>query len=152
MHRSSIPSPGLCEHLIPGPVPFVTLLVLDDHLGPTELLVRCRHCATSEPATWLLEMLDWLDDLRLFRIRTADPVAAAGLLRDLDRGSCDLRRAQEQVRHFGLSSERLSALLLLNQRTSQVSRIIEVPEGDLVPGAGWRDLPCDGSWIRQLCD
>lgn len=145
---SSKPEPGLCAHLIPGPYPFETVLVLDDHLGPTELLIRCRRCGHC----WLLEMLDWRDDVRLFRIRKADPEAVAGLLKDLSRGSCDLRRAGEQARHLSLSSERLPELLLLNVGHATLSAVIAPPTDTRVPGRGWRELACDGDWIRRLCD
>lgn len=145
--HSSNPDPGLCEHLVPGPYPFETVLVLDDHLGPTELLIRCRQCDHC----WLLEMLDWREDERLFRIRKADPEAVAGLLKDLARGSCDLRRAGEQARHFSLTSERLPELLLLNVHNARLSAVIKPPMDTVVPGTDWRALACDGSWIRQLC-
>lgn len=139
---------GLCAHLTPGPYPFAIVLVLDDHLGPTELLVRCRQCDHC----WLLEMLDWQDDVRLFRVRQPDPEAVAGLLKDLARGSCDINRAGEQARYFSLTSERLPELLLLNIRGATLSAVITPAQHIKVPGTGWRQLVCDGSWIRQLCD
>lgn len=133
--------------MVAGPYPFETLLVLDDHLGPTESLIRCRNCR----ATYLLEMLDWQADLRLFRIRVPEPAAAAGLLRDLERGSCDLRRAGEQARHFSLTSERLPVLILLNTRSAELITTISGPEVLTAPGGSWRELSCDGTWIRSFC-
>lgn len=139
---------GLCGHFRAGSCPWETVLVVDDHLGPTELLVRCRTCGRE----YLLEMLDWQGDLRLFRVRAPSPDAVALLTRDLNRGSCDLRRAGEEVRHFALTSDRLPALVLFNTRTSTVTDVIELDQPRSVPGAGWRELPCDGSWIRRFRD
>ncbi len=137
----------LCTHIAAGPYPFETLLVLDDHLGPTESLIRCTTCGT----VYLLEMLDWLADLRLFRVRLPEPEAAAGLLRDLQRGSCDLKRAGEEARHFSLTSERLAVLMLLNTGQAELVRLIGGAAAMSAPGGSWRELPCDGTWIRTFC-
>jgi hypothetical protein len=139
-------SVALCAHLSPGPYPFESVLILDDHLGPTDWLVRCRACRRP----YLLEMLDWREKLRLYRIRRPDAQAVEGLMRDLDRGSCDLRRAGEQVRHLGLSSRRLSELALLDLGQAVLVRTIDVPGDQPIPGASWRELPCDGAWIRRF--
>ena len=144
------PEPGAastpCPHLAPGPYPFETVLVLDDQLGPTDWLVRCRTCATA----YLLEMLDWQGPRRLYRLRAPDPDAVAALVRDLDRGSCDLNRAGAQAQHFSLSSERLASLVLLDLQAGTVVELLEVPDDLSIPGAGWRELPCDGSWIQRF--
>lgn len=136
----------LCSHMQRGPYPFATLLVLDDHLGPTESLVRCLSCGRA----YLLEMLDWLNDERLFRVRAVDADTAQSLVRDLQRGSCDLTRAGEEARHVSLSSERLPALMLLNTRTRELTALLTGPETLAAPGTSWRGLPCDGAWIRKL--
>lgn len=139
-------SPVLCAHIQPGACPWETELVIDDHLGPTECLVACRTCGRA----YLLELLDWLGSQRLFRVRAPSPDAVALLTRDLDRGSCDLGRAREEVRHVSLSSDRLPVVLLYDTKTaSLVARIALEDPGD-VPWAGWRDLPCDGTWIGRL--
>ena len=138
---------SLCSHLIPGPYPFEAVLVLDDHLGPTDWLVRCSSCA----ATYLLEMLDWDEPRRLYRLRAPAGASVAGLLRDLERGSCDLNRATAEAAHFTLSSQSLPALALLDLSAGTVVATVDVPGGTRIPGAGWRELPCDGSWIERLC-
>jgi hypothetical protein len=138
--------PSICSHLIPGPYPFETVLVLDDHLGPTDWLVRCRAC----PTTYLLEMLDWDGPRRLYRLRAPAAAAVAGLVRDLERGSCDLSRAAAEAQHFTLSSQSLPTLALLDLRASTLVATIEVPRGTHIPSASWRELPCDSSWIRRL--
>jgi hypothetical protein len=129
----------------PGRYPFATVLVLDDHLGPTDWLVRCSSCGSVH----LLEMLDWDGPRRLYRMRAPAPEAVAGLLKDLERGSCDLNRAGAEAQHFSLTSERLPHLVLLDLRASTVVEMIDVT-GSQIPGASWRELPCDGSWIRRF--
>lgn len=136
---------SLCAHTVAGPLPFESVLVLDDHLGPTDWLVRCRTCA----AHYLLEMLDWDGPSRLYRVRAPAHDAVAGLLRDLERGSCDLDRAGAEANHFSLSSTRLPTLMRLNLSSSELSALIEA-SGVRLPGASWRELPCDGSWLKKL--
>jgi hypothetical protein len=138
--------PKICPHLIPGPYPFDSALVLDDHLGPTDWLIRCRSCATA----YLLEMLDWDGARRLYRMRVPEPQAVDRLLRDLDRGSCDLSRARDQAHHFSLTSTRLAQLALLDLAAGELIEVLEIPEGTAIPGASWRELPCDGSWVQRL--
>ena len=129
----------------PGPYPFATLLVLDDHLGPTDWLVRCQACGSA----YLLEMLDWEGPRRLYRLRAPAAEAVAGLVKDLERGSCDLNRAGAEAQHFSLTSERLPNLVLLDLGEGSLVRMIDAGDTQ-VPGASWRELPCDGSWIRRF--
>ncbi len=136
----------LCPHMTAGPLPFDAVLVLDDHLGPTDWLVRCRSCGSA----YLLEMLDWDGQRRLYRLRLPAADAVAGLLRDLERGSCDLNRARAQAQHFSLSSRALPVLALLDLSAGALLGIVPSPEGRQLPGTSWRELPCDGSWIQQL--
>lgn len=133
----------LCPHIQPGPVPWDVLLVLDDHLGPTDALTVCRTCGTP----YLIEMLDWRHPLRLFRIYEPRTEAVQGLLRNLERGSCDIRRAGEEVRHFAQGAERLPWLVLLDTDAHRVVALVDHPGP--VPGASWRELPCDGSLIDE---
>ena len=134
---------SLCTHFQPGCYPFSVLLVLDDHLGFTEALVRCDACER----TYLLEMLDWLGTLRLFRVGEPDTEAARLLLKDLQRGSCDLTRASEEVRQFGLITERLPVVLLIDTAARAIAARWISTESGGVSGQGWRELPCDGSHI-----
>ncbi len=136
----------LCPHLQPGPCPWETELVIDDHLGPTESLVACRVCGRA----YLLEMLDWSGTLRLFRVRAPAPDAVALLTRDLRRGSCDLRRAGEEIRHVSLTSDRVAELLLYDTSTTVLLERIALDSAADVPWAGWRELPCDSTWIARL--
>ncbi len=133
-----------CAHLVPGPYPFESVFVLDDHLGPTDWLVRCSCCG----AAYLLEMLDWEGARRLYRLRAPDSAAVVGLVRDLERGSCDLDRARAQAQHFSLGSRALPVLVLLDPGAGRLLSVLEAPAD--IPGDNWRALPCDGSWIRRF--
>jgi len=144
-HPDPAVTPALCAHVVPGPCPWETELVIDDHLGPTESLVGCRTCGRG----YLLEMLDWRGDLRLFRVRAPAPAAVALLTRDLNRGSCDLNRAREEVRHVSLSSDRVPVLILYDTRSAAVVSRIPLDSPSDVPWAGWRELACDGTWIAR---
>jgi hypothetical protein len=95
-------------------------------------------------------MLDWQGNRRLFRVGAPAPEAARALLKDLSRGSCDLNRAGEEVRQFSLASRRLPVLLLIDMNARTIVMRAELDDARSVPGAGWRDLPCDGSRIAAL--
>lgn len=135
---------GLCEHVRPGSWPFHVRLVLDEHLGFTDALVACRHCATS----YLLEMLDWLDNDRVMRISAPAADRTEGVIHDIRRGSCDLSRAGQEVHHLRTSTPLCPILLLVDWRVPSIAAVAEVRDGDRLPGASWRDLPCDGRWVR----
>jgi len=139
---------SLCNHFKAGSWPFRIELVLDDHLGPTEALICCSVCERA----YLLELLDWADNLRLFRVAEPGADATRLLLKDLERGSCDLGRAGEEVRQFALVSERLPELLLLDMNDRQIVRRVVVTDPDSIPRGNWRDLPCDGARIRAIQD
>jgi len=132
-----------CAHLRAGAWPLAIRLVLDDHLGPTDYLASCTGCGR----TYLLEMLDWRDPLRLLRLAVLPADHAAGLIRDLERGSCDLGRAGAEIEHARSIAAVLPWLLLVDVRGPQIEAVVPAPPDRRVPGAGWRELPCDGSWV-----
>lgn len=138
---------SLCEHVRPGTWPWHTELVLDDHLGITDALVRCRECARC----YLLEMLDWDAGgdiaVRLMRVRAVPAGHAEQLIHDIGRGSCDVDRAGAQVHHASTQAPVLPWLVLLDGARSTVLAVVPAPPGERLPGAGWRELPCDGGWI-----
>lgn len=135
---------GLCAHVRPGSWPFRVRLVLDEHLGFTDALVACRHCGT----TYLLEMLDWLDHDRVMRISAPAADRTEGVIHDIGRGSCDLGRAGQEVHHLRTSTPLCPVLLRVDWRGPSIAAVAEVRAGDRLPGASWRDLPCDGRWVR----
>jgi len=134
----------LCPHIQPGQWPFRPLLTIDEHLGFTDALVECRECG----AIYLLEMLDWLGQERVMRISVIPRERAQGVIRDLSRGSCDLSRAGHEVHHMQTSNPLSPWLLLVDWRGPQISALVAAPTNAQLPGASWRDLPCDGEWVR----
>lgn len=136
-------SPAPCKHVKAGTWPFRTELVLDDHLGPTDSVVACRECGRH----YLLEMLDWRESLRVMRLAVLDSQEAAGLVHDLTRGSCDLNRATAQVAHLQSRAPHSPWLLLIDTREPHIDAVAPHPADRPVPSAGWRSLPCDGTWV-----
>ncbi|MFU8814206.1 MAG: hypothetical protein ACNA7W_02600 [Pseudomonadales bacterium] len=138
------PNPSdLCAHVRAGAWPFQTTLTLDEHLGVTDALVSCRHC--GQP--YLIEMLDWQGDQRLMRVSVLDPALAAGVVRNLTRGSCDLRRAGAEVHQLQTHSTFSPWLLLIRASAPRIDAVVPVEAGARLPGGSWRELPCDGSWV-----
>lgn len=142
--RGQIVAP--CEHIAPGPGPYRVTLVLDDHLGPTEALVHCKTCEQA----YLIELLDWQGAMRLFRVAAPDGDATALLLKDLERGSCDVNRAGEEVRQFTLDSQPLPVLWLVDTSARELVGVIDTTGLGTIPTRGWRELPCDGDWIERV--
>ncbi len=135
---------GLCNHIRAGSWPFHVRLVLDDHLGFTDALVACRHCG----ANYLLEMLDCLDNDRVMRISVPPRDHAEGVIRDVGRGSCDLSRAGQEIHHLRTGTPLCPVLLLVNWSGPSITAVVATPDQERLPAASWRDLPCDGGWVR----
>jgi hypothetical protein len=135
---------ALCEHVQPGTWPFLVRLALDEHLGFTDALVACRHCG----ATYLLEMLDWLDQDRVMRVSLPPADRTDSVIHDIERGSCDLTRAGREIHHLRTSTPLCRLLLLVDWRGPTITAIVDAPSQERLPGVSWRELPCDGSWVR----
>ena len=136
----------LCEHVRPGQWPFQVELVLDEHLGPTDALMHCRHCGRA----YLLEMLDWRASWRVMRIAAVDAAQAGRLVRDLTRGSCDIHRAGAEVQHLRTLAPFSRRLLLLDTGGPVIEALATLPADVRIPGASWRELPCDGRWVDYV--
>lgn len=134
---------SVCAHLHAGTWPLTIRLVLDDHLGPTDYVASCTSCGR----TYLLEMLDWRDPLRLLRLAVLAADHAARLIRDLERGSCDSGRAAAEIEHTRSSAAVLPWLLLVDIRGPRIDALVPAPNDRRVPNASWRELTCDGSWV-----
>ncbi len=134
-----------CDHLTAGAYPLEIDLTLDEHLGFTDALTHCRDC--GQP--YLLELLDWRDGLRLFRMSMPSPAHAQQLVHNLTRGSCDLRRAGAEVQNLQTASPFQRKLLLIDTAVPAIRGLVDA--GTLpLPTASWRKLPCDGTWFDQL--
>ncbi|MFP6815998.1 MAG: hypothetical protein VB949_10080 [Pseudomonadales bacterium] len=134
----------ICAHLTTGTYPFQVDLVLDDHLGFTDAVVSCRHCRQA----YLLEMLDWANHDRLFRICVLNGDHAQRLIRDLTRGSCDLQRAGAEVQQMKTANSFSAWLVLVDTVGPRISAVARLPAERDLPGTSWRELPCDGSWVN----
>ena len=121
---------------------------MDDHLGLTDAVVHCESCQQA----YLLEMLDWADSERAFRVSRLVDDHARRLLRDLQRGSCDIQRAGAQVQHLKTASVFAPCVILVDTSRPQITNVAKVATATDLPGGGWRDLPCDGTWIRYAGD
>lgn len=132
-----------CEHLRPGAWPLRVRLTLDEHLGFTDALVSCEACGRW----YLLEMLDWRGPHRVMRISGVAADHGAAVVKDLSRGSCDVRRAGAELHHLRTLAVSSPRLLLVDAGGPVVEGVVPVPAGTRAPGAGWRELPCDGSWV-----
>lgn len=135
--------PPLCDHVQPDTWPFEVELVIDEQVGFTDALVACRTCGTA----YLLELLDWRGRQRLMRISTVDSARVAGLLHNLGRGSCDLKRAGAEVQQLQTSATFAPWLLLMDSIAMRIESILPVPADRRLPTASWRELPCDGGWF-----
>jgi hypothetical protein len=142
-HVSQAPADDLCAHVRPGDWPFQVALTLDEQLGITDALVSCREC--GQP--YLVEMLDWKDDHRVLRVSVLEPARATRVVRDLTRGSCDIRRAGAEIHHLQTQSTFSRWLLLIRASRLGIEAVVPKPLDRPLPGGSWRELPCDGSWV-----
>ena len=130
-----------------GAYPFQLQLCLDEHLGMTDALVTCRDCERP----YLLEMLDWRDNERLFRVSLPHADRATQLVRDLTRGSCDISRAGAEIHHMQTTLPDSMYLIIIDQNYSPsgpaISGIAPKPADRPLPSASWRELDCDGQWL-----
>lgn len=137
----------LCQHVKVGAYPFRLQLCLDEHLGLTDGLVTCRDCNKA----YLLEMLDWRGDERLFRVSLPDAEGATQLVRDLTRGSCDISRAFAEIHHMQTSIPASRYLIIIDQNFSlsgpTIVGIAPKPADRPLPTTSWRELDCNGQWL-----
>lgn len=133
-----------CDHLRAGQWPIRIEHTFTMLVSFADAVASCRTCGQ----TYLLELLDVRGSDRLYRLSICNPELTAQLLTDLNRGSCDLQRAQAQFDEFSRQSQASGTLLWTD---SQRSIIREVVTTDLnLPVDGWQSLPCDGSWFERL--
>lgn len=133
-----------CDHLKADTWPltiehtFTMLVVFADALA------SCDRCGQ----TYLLELLDVRNHERLYRLSLSSAEVSAGLIKDLNRGSCDLQRAQAQFDEFSRQSLATDKLLWTDSRANRISGLITA---DLpLPVEHWQALPRDGDWFKRL--
>ena len=133
-------TPSPCPHLQGGRLE--TLLLLDAWLGIAEAVTRCPLCGQCS----LLELLDIDGNRRAWRLTPLDTGQAAGLVRDVNRGSCDVHRAGNQL-HALRASHALPAQVVISEDGSLTGLRLGHGAGPL-PSTSWRELPLDGQWLR----
>lgn len=133
----------LCDHARVGAWPWRTRLIIDEHLGPTDAVMVCCHCGQR----CLLQTIDWAGQERAMRVGLVDAAEADGVARDLNRGSCDVNRAGAELSYLLSRARAVHALLCVDAGGPTITARAPVNAADL-PRAGWRDLPCDGRWVR----
>ena len=105
---------------------------------------RCPQCG----AGYLFEMADTDANLSIFRLSAIDGGAMAATIRSLEKGSCDIERARNEV--FSLSSAARELPVVLVMRDGSFSDLLPLPDEVHLPARSWRELSCDGSLIREL--
>jgi len=130
-----------CTHVanaVPGSTPLTIVRVLDEVGGVTDAIVRCKDCA----AAYLIELLDWSGPAKLtrtYRVSLVDEALLARFLKNLDRGSCDIRRAPAEKQSFE-SQTRLAPLTLTLRATDLSIISTERLSGEAdMPMGGWRE-------------
>ena len=123
---------------------FEVVRVLDAHLTWTDAILECPACQQY----YLAEMIDLDSHCRVYRLATLARDATAATLISLARGSCDLQRAVEEITYLASLGEPLARVLVITG--DHVLKLIEPPGKLQVPRLSWRELPCDGSWLREL--
>jgi hypothetical protein len=135
------PSAVPCSHIanaVSGSTPFTIVRVLDEVGGVADAIVRCAQCQ----APYLIELLDWSGPAKLtrtYRVSIVDEPVLARFLKNLDRGSCDIKRAPAEKQSFE-SQTRLSNLSL-TLRADDLSLIARacVPADADIAMSSWRE-------------
>ena len=150
------PEVSLCAHLAsrePGEAVFT--LVPDEivgwHDGPVEAIVRCRAC---DALGWI-ELLDWSHDrvVRVFALAGLRASDASVYLRNVKKGSCDVKRQRAELEALAACAgpfERLIAWHVREERlltTAGLPRRPPIPSGDWTERLAARD---DATWFTRL--
>lgn len=130
-----------CPHLTHQPA-LNTLYVLDSHLHMTDGFVQCGECG----ATYLVELADTTRRHSVFRISSLRPEAVEQTIHALNRGSCDISRARNEV--FSLASDASELQELLVMQDGAFTRTVPRPDHVNIPKRSWRELACDGSLVH----
>ena len=144
---------GLCEHLRPdaGARPFEIAHAWLFQDGPIDAIARCRTCG----AQVLLRLVDWappVGRVRVYAAAAVDPDAVSLYLRDVARGSCDVRRAGAELDALWASAAP-SELLAYDVGGERVLARGAAPADRRISGLDWpARLPPrgDAAWFEAL--
>ena len=148
------PAVTLCPHLRADDLAHVAIdpaSVLDWFDGPVTAVARCERC----DGLGLLELLDWSRShrVRIFALAAIEPAAVALFLRNRERGSCDLSRADREVEALFASAGAVERVVALDVDRNTVMATAPPPDGLFLPAAPWRErlLPeTDATWFARL--
>jgi hypothetical protein len=134
------PSAAVCEHVAhacPDAYPFATVLVLDEVGGIADAIVRCSACARP----YLLELLDWSGPAltrRRYRTSVVDEAILEKYLHNLERGSCDVKRAPAERQSFESRAKLSATIVELDAKDLRAISVESLaPDAD-VPMSSWR--------------
>ncbi len=132
-----------CPHIVQSP-DLDVVFVMDQHLHATDGFARCRACGVC----YLFEMADTAGAVSVFRLSAIGEDAMFATVRSLQKGSCDINRARNEV--FSLSNGASALPVLLVMREGTFTGTVPLPVDCNLPNRSWRELPCDGSVISSL--
>jgi hypothetical protein len=135
------PSAAPCTHLLhaePDSTPFTLVRILDEVGGVADAIVRCRTCEQA----YLIELLDWSGPsktIRQFRVSLVDEALLARFLKNLDRGSCDIKRAPAEKQSFESQTRLAPVTVTLRAEDLAVVAVEGVAFTADVPMGSWRE-------------
>lgn len=135
-----LPNNTACAHLTTdttAPYPFDVEMVLDEQVGITDAIIRCRVCHQA----YLIEMLDWSGPhqvQRTYRTSLLDDDVIDRYKRDRNRGSCDINRAGAEWQAVQNESRLTDLELTLDTRTATLLAGRRLPAATDIPMAHWR--------------
>lgn len=135
------PNAAPCTHLLQGATdstPFTLVRVLDEVGGVADAIVRCRTCEQA----YLIELIDWSGpskQIRRFRVSLVDEALLARFLKNLDRGSCDIKRAPAEKQSFESQTRLAPVTVTLRAEDLSVVAVERVAAEADVPMGSWRE-------------
>ena len=132
-----------CSHLKQSPELDIEY-ALDTHLHVTDAFAKCARCN----AHYLIELADMRGAISVFRVSPLRADAVEKTIASLDKGSCDLNRARDEV--FSLSATTQQSDVLLVMRNGLFTEVVPRPENLRLANKSWRELACDGEVIDKL--
>jgi hypothetical protein len=135
------PDATVCEHVAhvrAGAQPFSTVLVLDDVGGVADAIVRCQVCARP----YLLELLDWSGPARAqrrYRTSVVDEAILKKYLHNLERGSCDVKRAPAERASFESRAKLSRTIVELDAKDLHALSVETVAADADIPMSSWRE-------------
>lgn len=124
-----------CEHLVIGPYPFSVELVIDEHMGITDAVVRCSTCGQH----YLIECLGApVTPQREFRVLEVDAHAVARYAHDIDREYCDLNRKSAELYALQTHATLTARALTLDVHAKTITSVRQLAADEDVAMVSWR--------------